>query len=264
MSCGPLTCINTNYSGKDNFPADREVAERALSVVPQGRELALANRYFLVRAVTHLARQGISQFIDIGTGIPSRPNVHGVARLVNRRATAAYVDNDPQVTVHNRALLAGDDGITAIDGDARDPAAIAADPELLEVIDFSRPVAVIFAAVLHFITDDENPRAAVACFRDLMAPGSYLVLSHITSDDSDPAAVAAIRRAYEGAAAPAVFRTARQIGRFFDGLTLVPPGITDVTQWRSPPGEPAPAYPVRFLAGVSRKDPEAGTPPGGP
>lgn len=254
----PARIYDYYLGGKDHFPVDREVAERALSVVPDGRELALANRYFLARAVTRLAQQGISQFIDIGTGIPTSPNVHGVARLVNRRASVAYVDNDPQVVVHNRALLAGSDGIAAVAGDVRCPAGIASDPELLTVIDFSRPVGMLFVAVLHFVTDDENPWAAVASFRDLMAPGSYLVLSHISSDGSDPAAVAAIREAYAGAAAPAVFRTARQIGEFFDGFRLEAPGIVDVSEWRSPDSGPAPARAVRFLAGVGRKDAETG------
>lgn len=257
-TASPARIYDYYLGGKDNLPVDREIAERALSVVPDGRELARANRYFLVRAVSYLASQGINQFIEIGTGIPTRPNVHGVARLVNRWAVVAYVDNDPQVVVHNRALLADDSRIVAVAGDVRDPAGIASDPEVLKVIDFSRPVGVLFAAVLHFVTDEENPWASVAYFRDLMAPGSHLVLSHVTSDDSDPGAVATIREAYAGAAAPAVFRTARQIGEFFDGLSLVAPGIVDVSQWRSPPGEPLPAPAVRFLAGVGRKDAQAG------
>lgn len=249
----PARIYDYYLGGKDNFPVDREVAEQALAAVPEGRELARANRYFLVRAVTHLASQGIDQFIDIGTGIPTSPNVHGVARLVNRRARVAYVDNDPQVVVHNRALLAGSDGIAAVSGDVRYPAGIANNPELLAVIDFSRPIGVLCVAVLHFVTDRENPWASVAYFRDLMAPGSHLVLSHITSDDSDQAVVAAIKEAYESAAAPAVFRTVRQIGDFFDGFNLVHPGIVNVSEWRSPEDEPVPAPVVRFLGGVGVK-----------
>lgn len=254
----PARIYDYYLGGKDNFPVDREVAERALSVVPEGRELARANRGFLARAVGYLASQGIDQFIDLGTGIPASPSVHEVARLINRQATVAYVDNDTQVTVHNRALLAGHDGIAAVDGDVRYPAGIANDPDVLKVIDFSRPVGVLFVAVLHFVTDRENPRASVAYFRDLMAPGSHLVLSHITSDDSDPGAVSTIREAYEGAAAPAVFRTARQIGEFFDGFRLVAPGIVNVSEWRPASPEPVPAPAVRFLGGVGRKDGEAG------
>lgn len=249
----PARIYDYYLGGKDNFPVDREVAERALAVVPEGRELARANRYFLARAVTHLASQGIDQFIDIGTGIPTSPNVHGVARLVNRHATVAYVDNDPRVVVHDRALLAGYEGIAAVPGDVRYPAGIANDPELLTVIDFSRPVGVLCVAVLHFVTDDENPWASIAYFRDLMALGSHLVLSHVTSDDSDPEAVSTIREAYQGAAAPAVFRTARQIGDFFDGFRLVDPGIVNISEWRSPPGEPLPAPAMRFLGGVGMK-----------
>jgi S-adenosyl methyltransferase len=249
----PARIYDYYLGGKDNFPVDREVAEQALAVVPEGRELARANRYFLVRAVTYLANQGIDQFIDIGTGIPTSPNVHGVARLVHRSARVAYVDNDRQVVVHNRALLAGNDGIVAVSGDIRYPHGITNDPELLAVIDFSRPVGVLCVAVLHFVTDRENPSASVAYFRDLMAPGSHLVLSHISSDDSDPAAVKTIREAYEGAAAPAVFRTTRQIGEFFDGFQLVHPGIVNVSEWSAPSGEPLPAPAVRFLGGVGMK-----------
>jgi hypothetical protein len=250
----PARIYDYYLGGKDSFPADRQVAEQALSAVPEGRELARANRQFLVRTVEHLAREGIDQFIDIGTGIPTSPSVHEIARLVNRNARVAYVDNDPQVVVHNRALLAGDDGITAMAGDVRYPAEIADDPEVCKVIDFSRPVGMLFVAVLHFVSDTEDPWESVAHFRDLASPGSYLVLSHMTSDDSDPDAVNAIRKAYSSASAPAVFRTARRIGDFFDGFRLEFPGITDVSEWRPLPGEQIPERTVRVLGGVGKKE----------
>lgn len=254
----PARIYDYYLGGKDNFPVDREVAEQALSVVSEGRELARANRRFLARAVRFLASEGIDQFIDLGTGIPTSPSVHEVARLVNRNARVAYVDNDPQVVVHNRALLADDDGITAMAGDVRYPAEIADDPDVCKVIDFSRPLGVLFVAVLHFVTDTEDPWESVAYFRDLISPGSYLVLSHMTSDDSEPDAVNTIREAYGTASAPAVFRAARRIGDFFDGFRLEYPGIVDVSEWRPLPGEQIPERTVRVLGGVGRKSPERG------
>jgi hypothetical protein len=252
----PARIYDYYLGGKDNFPMDREVAEQALSVVPEGRELAQANRRFLTRAVTHLAADSIDQFIDLGTGIPTSPSVHEMARLVNRNARVAYVDNDQQVVVHNRALLAGGESITAVAGDVRYPAEILDDPGVCEVIDFSRPVGVLFVAVLHFVTDAEDPWDSVAYFRDRMAPGSYLVVSHVTSDGSDPDAVNAIRKVYGSAAAPAVFRSARRIGDFFDGFRLEYPGIVDISEWRPLPGRQIPDVTVRVLGGVGRKTPE--------
>lgn len=253
----PARIYDYYLGGKDNFPADREVAGQVLSAVPEGRELAQANRQFLVRAVEYLAAEGIDQFIDLGTGIPTSPSVHDVARLANRNARVAYVDNDRQVVVHNRALLIQDAGISAVAGDVRYPGEFVDDPGIGEVIDFSRPVGVFFVAVLHFVTDSEDPWESVAYFRDLMAPGSYLVVSHVTSDGSDPYAVNAIREAYGSVSAPVVFRSARRISDFFDGFRLEYPGIVDVSEWRPPRGvhirEPA----IRVLGGVGRKSPES-------
>jgi len=249
----PARIYDYYLGGKDNFPVDREVAEQALSVVPEGRELARANRHFLVRAVSYLAAHGIDQFIDLGTGIPTSPSVHEAARAVNPGVRVAYVDNDTQVVIHNRALLAGYDGISAVAGDVRYPAEITDDPGVCKLVDFSRPAGVLFVAVLHFVTDAEDPWGSVAHFRELMAPGSYLVVSHVTSDGSDPDAVNAIRGAYANASAPAVFRTARRVGDFFDGFRLDYPGIVDVSQWRPLPGAAAPEISVRVLAGVGKK-----------
>jgi S-adenosyl methyltransferase len=239
-------------NGKDNFPADREAAELALSVFPAGRALAWANRRFMVTAVEFLARKGIDQFIDVGTGIPTSPNVHEIARSIIPTATVAYVDNDPQVLVHDRALLAGSEGIAVVDGDARHAGAFADDDDLREVIDFTRPVGVLFVAVLHFVRDEEDPWESVSALRDLIAPGSYLVLSHGTSDGSDPTTVRAIQEAYQNAAAPAVFRAERDIARFFDGFRLVYPGITDVSDWH-PTAQPQPTPGLRIIGGAGEK-----------
>jgi hypothetical protein len=240
--------------GKDNFTADREAAEKALSVVPDGRWVARANRSFLVRAVSFMAQRGIRQFIDLGTGIPTSPSVHEVAREVRADARVLYVDNEPSVTVHNRALLATCEGVVAIDGDIRQPYGIFASTELQELIDFSQPVGMLFVAVLHFITEGDDPEGIVRSFTKYMAPGSYLALSHITSDRTDPHVIATIQEAYAKASAPAVFRTKFEIQAFFAGLDMEGPGLADVTEWtayeRISSARPTA---LRFLAGIGHK-----------
>jgi hypothetical protein len=248
----PARMYDYYLGGKDNFPWDRAAADKALSLVPSGRELARANRAFLIRAVAYLAGQGIDQFIDVGTGIPTSPNVHEAARAVIPGARVAYVDNDPVVTAHNKALLTDAGGVIAVRGDARHPREFTDHLAVRELIDFTRPVGLLFVAVLHFITDEENPWDAVAWIQDRAAPGSYLVVSHITSDGTDPAAMTAIQDAYKEASAPAVFRTTAGIARFFDGLELAQPGLVQVPHWRNPHPSPAPAA-VRFLGAVGRK-----------
>jgi hypothetical protein len=248
----PARMYDYYLGGKDHFPADREAAEKALSLVPSGRDLARANRDFLVRVVTYLADQGIDQFIDVGTGLPTSPNVHEAARSVIPDAKVIYVDNDPLVMAHARAMLADSGGVIAVAGDARHPLDFIGHGAIRELIDFSRPVGVLFVAVLHFITDDEKPHGAVAWVRDRIAPGSYLAVSHITSDGTDPAAMAAIQDAYKEASAPAVFRDTPGIARFLDGFDLVQPGLAEVSRWRNPAPAPAPAA-VRFFAAIGRK-----------
>jgi S-adenosyl methyltransferase len=246
----PARMYDYYLGGKDNFPADREAAELALSVVPFGREVARANRQFLTRVVTAMARSGIGQFIDLGTGLPTRPNVHEVARSVHPDARVLYVDNDPMVCSHARALLATNDGVAAIQGDIRTPQAILNDPVTCTLIDFTRPVGVLFVAVLHFLTDDDQPWEKVAAFRWQMASGSMLAISHITSDGTPPDVQATIRDVYAEASAPAVFRTRPEIESFFGGLDLMEPGLVEVGAWRSL--RPSPPAPLRFLGGVAR------------
>jgi hypothetical protein len=252
----PSTARMYDYylGGKDNFAADRMAAEQALSVVPQGRRIALANRHFLARAVLRMTEQGIRQFIDLGTGIPTRPSVHEIARQAVPDARVVYVDNDPVVTTHNRACLTADEGIRAIHGDIREPGAILGNDIVRRLVDFNQPVGVLLVAVLHFITDDEGPERIIRAFTDHMVPGSYLALSHITSDGTDPDAMTTIKDAYADASAPAVFRTTTQIREFFAGFTLEPPGLIDVAEW-FPYAAVFSASPrkVRFLGGLGRK-----------
>jgi hypothetical protein len=246
----PARMYDYYLGGKDNFPTDREAAELALSVVPFGREVARANRQFLVRAVSFMARSGIGQFIDIGTGLPTRPNVHEVARSILPDARVVYVDNDPMVCAHARALLATNDGVGAIHGDIRTPQAILNDPVTRALIDFTRPVGLLFVAVLHFLTDDDRPWERVAAFQRRMASGSMLAVSHITSDDTPPEIQDTIRDVYAEASAPAVFRTKPEIESFFGGLDLIDPGLVEVGAWLSL--RPSPPAPLRFLGGVAQ------------
>jgi len=250
----PARMYDYYLGGKDNFAADRTAAEKALSVVPNGKQVAWANRRFLVRVVKHLARNGISQFIDLGTGIPTSPNVHEVARSINPGSRVVYVDNDPLVTVHSRALLADiDEGIAAIYGDIRYPRNITLDAKVREVIDFSLPVGVLFVAVLHFVTDAEGPCNSVAVFRDRIAPGSFIAISHITSDGTAPEVMATIRDAYSQARAPAIFRDRAEIGAFFAGLEMIRPGLVEVSDWRGNSRKPANPLALRFLGGLGEK-----------
>jgi S-adenosyl methyltransferase len=254
----PTRIYDYYLGGKDNYPADRKAAEKALSVVPHGRRVAQANRKFLGRAVKYMARNGIEQFIDLGTGIPTSPNVHDVARSVIPGARAVYVDNDPIVAVHNMALLADSgQGITSVRDDIRYPLTIIRNNAVSEIIDFDRPVGVLFVAVLHFVTDADNPYDAVAAFRDRVPCGSYLAISHITRDGTAPEVISTIESVYALASAPAVFRTRNEIGAFFGGYTLVKPGIVEVSDWRANGKRTAEPPALRFLGGVGRKGKES-------
>jgi SAM-dependent methyltransferase len=253
----PSTARMYDYylDGKDNYAADREAADKALSAVPDGKRVAWANRNFLARAVRYMAESGIDQFLDLGTGIPTSPNVHEVAHEVCPRSRVAYVDNDPLVIAHDRALLAGGDGIVAVHGDIRYPLNIITNRSVQEIIDFSRPVGVLLVAVLHFISDGERPYDSVGVIRDHLAPGSYLAISHITSEGTAPETIRTIQDAYAAASAPAVFRGSREIMRFFSGLTLASPGLVNVRQWRPDhegSQDQAP-HGLRFLGGVGGK-----------
>jgi hypothetical protein len=238
--------------GKDNYASDRAAATSMLRAVPHARAVARANRRFVERAVRHMAEAGVAQFIDLGTGFPARPAVHDIARTLIPDARVLYVDNDPVVTVHNKALLAGGEGVEAINGDIREPYAIFASPELKQLIDLDRPIGLLLAAVLHLIPPEDDPDSNIRTFIKYLMPGSYLAVSHLCRDGTDPDIIAAIENVGKKATAPAVFRTTGQIQAFLDGLDLIPPGLADITAW--PGRQPAPAQrpALRVLAGVAR------------
>lgn len=220
--------------GKDNFAVDRNAAARLVEAQPMVVAGVRSNRAFLCRAVDCLARQGISQFLDLGSGLPTARNVHEVAGRANGNARTVYVDNDEIVLLHARALLADHGRTLIVDGDLRDPAAILADPGVRGHLDFTRSVAVILGAVLHFVTDEEDPAGIVATFRDAMAPGSALVVSQVV-DDGDGAVSAATRKGaqvYAETTAPFFLRSREQVAAWFEGFSLVPPGLVDADNWR--------------------------------
>ncbi|WP_320065005.1 SAM-dependent methyltransferase [Micromonospora sp. RTGN7] len=256
----PARRYNYWLGGKDNFAVDRRSGDQIAAVYPAIRTLARENRAFLQRAVRYLAADvGIRQFLDIGTGIPSADNTHEVVQAVAPDARVLYVDNDPMVLVHARALLTSSQaGATAyLDADLRDPARILAAGELHRTLDLSRPVALILVAVAHFLTDADRPYDVVARLVDALPSGSYLVVSHVTTDlmsaeivDLWTAEVVAGRMKQD-----AVARSRAEFARFFAGLDLVEPGIVPVTEWRAevPESERSPLTEASIYGAVARK-----------
>ncbi|MEW9529740.1 SAM-dependent methyltransferase [Microbispora sp. NPDC049125] len=217
--------------GKDNYAVDRAVADRLLALAPDTRAVARANRAFLARAMRFLNDEGIRQFVDLGTGIPTSPSVHELAWEADPSARVVYVDNDPLVKAHNDALLATDPGVTTILADIRRPDLILADPALRATVDLSQPVAVLFLTVLHFVTDEEGAHDIVARWRGQMVPGSYVVISNMAAE-SDPEAVRRLHAATANTPAHSTFRPHDELARFFDGFELVEPGLVPVQRWR--------------------------------
>jgi hypothetical protein len=242
-----------NYwlGGKDNYAADRATGDAVMEVYPGIVAAVRAQRAFLGRAVRFLAAEaGISQFLDIGTGIPASDNTHEVAQAVDPDARVVYVDKDPVVLAHAHALLTG--GLTDyIDADLHDTPAIL--DKAAATLDLGRPVAVMLLGILQVIPDEDNPWEIVAQLVNAMAPASYLVIAHPTADMLEPGPGAeALRRYNENAAEPVVLRTHAQVSRFFAGVDLVEPGVVPVDQWR-PPAAVRPRSDMGVYAGVGRK-----------
>ncbi|MFC9326821.1 SAM-dependent methyltransferase [Kitasatospora sp. NPDC057015] len=251
----PARMYDYYLGGKDNFPADREAAEKVLALSPLVRISALANRAFLGRAVRHLAEQGVRDFVDVGTGIPTAGNTHQIAQEVHPDARVAYLDNDPIVLVHGRALLAAasQGSATVVQADLRDPDAVLATPEVRRLLDAGRPVGLLLFAVLHFVDDEDDPHAIVRRLVDALPPGSHLALSHATGDFTAPEAAAKGPAIYRAASAQLTMRTRQEVLGFFDGLELAEPGLVTAPLWR-PDRDPAPTdAEVAIWAGVGRK-----------
>ena len=218
--------------GKDNYPADREAAEEVIAMMPPGiiRGAALHNREFLGRAVTYLvSEQGIRQFIDIGTGLPTMNSVHQVAQSLTPDSRVVYVDHDPVVLTHARNVLHGVPGTRIIQHDLRDPEGILADPALRAMLDLSQPVAVLLTAVLHYISDSEDPKGLIARLLGPLSPGSSIVISHATADSF--AQFDDAIEVYENATSAMFNRTRAEVEKLFSGLELVEPGVVWLAEW---------------------------------
>jgi O-methyltransferase involved in polyketide biosynthesis len=241
--------------GKDNFASDRAAAEKLSRALPDASRIARANRAFLAAAVRHVAAHGIGQYVDIGAGLPTSPNVHECARAAIPGARVTYVDNDPVVVSHARALLATDDLVTVVSADAREYETLLSALELGGTIDLSEPVCVLFVSMLHFMADSDAD-ALVGAFRDRMAPGSYLVLSAGCRDDSSAPMGEDIRSAY-GSGTLLSGRTSAEIAAYFGDFELAPPGVVPVTEWplEVPDAQrlAQPPATAGMLAGIGRK-----------
>ncbi len=227
--------------GTHNFPADREAAEAMLRVFPVGPKLARTNRAFLRRAVRYLAESGVRQFLDIGSGIPSEGNVHEVVQQVAPDARVVYVDIDPVAVAESLEILEGNELATAIRGDLREPQAILSHPQVTALLDFTQPVGLLLAAVLHFVPEDDEAYDAVGQLRAALAPGSYVVASHATTDDvvHDQDDLNVAHDTYQQqTVTPLGLRSRSQFERFFTGLDLVEPGLVWLPLWRPAPDDP--------------------------
>jgi SAM-dependent methyltransferase len=249
----PARMYDYFLGGRENYAVDREAAERVILAVGPAiaYDAVWENRRFLQRAVRWLAEHGIDQFIDIGAGLPTQGNVHQIAQKVIPDARVAYVDNDPVVLAHGRALLADNSTTRVITADMRDPTAILTHPDLTAMIDLTRPVAVLFIAVLHFLPDGDGPARVTAAFRQAMAPGSYVALSHNTGDGQNAEVIAYIEQVYRSATSPMVFRSQGEIARLLDGFDLIPPGLVRPAEWH-PTKETPPSTRWQF-AGIATK-----------
>ncbi|MEU9388765.1 SAM-dependent methyltransferase [Streptomyces sp. NPDC048324] len=251
----PARMYDYFLGGKDNYEVDQEAAERFIQAAPEVRAAVRANRRFMERAVRYVvAEGGVRQILDIGTGLPTEPNVHQIARAVAPDTRVAYVDNDPIVSAHSRTLLDDDDtGTSVVLADLRDPRAVLDHPDVRRVIDFDRPVALLLLAVLHFLTEDDDPDAVVATLLDALPAGSHLVLSHATVDIHEDGRADAVK-VYKGATATMNPRRHARVLDFFGGLTLVEPGLVLVPDWRPQEPPEAGAPPIGIYGGVARKD----------
>lgn len=239
--------------GKDNFAADRQMAELFLQQIPSMRQMAMENRDFVTRSTRFLAAQGIEQFLDIGTGIPTSPNLHETAQAACPDARVVYVDNDPVVLAHARALMvsAPTGRVVYVDGDVCNPHHLLTVPELVRVLDLSRPVGLMLIAILMLIGDDEDPYRAVAELREALPSGSYLALTHPTHD-FDPEAVDVVTTAARKAGMTFAPRSRGEVQSFFGDWSMESPGLVPVKAWRpeTEPDQPKSAY---YWAGVAHK-----------
>ncbi|MBT2400534.1 SAM-dependent methyltransferase [Streptomyces sp. ISL-100] len=242
--------------GSHNFEVDRQAARKAMEFMPGLPKIMQANRAFMRRAVRFAADEGITQFLDIGSGIPTFGNVHEVAQAANPEARVAYIDHDPVAVAHSQAVLAGNDRAGVAAADLRKPQEILNSPVVGELIDLDRPVALLLVAVLHFVEDADDPQAAVDTLRDALAPGSVLILTHASYEGiplTQEQAGGTVG-VYKNIKNPLIMRSREQVMRFFEGFEMVEPGLVAMPEWR-PQTPLAQEDPFAFsgFAGVGRK-----------
>ncbi|WP_433873487.1 SAM-dependent methyltransferase [Saccharopolyspora sp. CA-218241] len=251
---------DVHLGGSHNFEVDRELAERAARMMPSLPSVLRANRSFLRRVVAHLAGAGITQFLDLGSGIPTVGNVHEIAQRVDPRSRVAYVDSDLVAVAHSRAILRDAPRATAVRADFRDAAAVLSHPGVTGLLDFDEPVAVLFFAVLHFVPDDDDPAGIVAAYADALAPGGHLALSHACSDDA-PSSTRQAAEMYSERIGGFYPRPLRRIAEMFAGLPMLPPGLVDLTDWHPDTDAPDTGTPDTGAPGAPGERPRTG--PGG-
>jgi hypothetical protein len=248
---------NCLLGGKDNFAADRAAAAQLIAAIPDIAAIARDNRAFLARVVRYLtAEAGIRQFLDMGGGLPTQSNVHEVAQQVAPDTHVVYVDYDPVVWSHGQALLGTAAGVAMVLADLTKPADVLGDPEVKRLLDFSRPVALLCTATLHFAADEDKPHEAIAAYRDHLAPGSYLAITHgsVEGEDQDPRGDNEhASSVFSQASAHLHPRPIPEILRFFDGFDLIGPGLAWMAEWRPDPGIPPAGRVTSLRACVGRK-----------
>ncbi|MDQ2880049.1 MAG: SAM-dependent methyltransferase [Actinomycetota bacterium] len=222
--------------GSHNFAVDRQLARRAIELWPEMPLVMQANRAFLRRSVRYLVSQGITQFLDLGSGIPTEGNVHQVAQIASPETRVVYVDIDPVAVAHSRAILDGNQHADIIQADMRDVAAILDDPRTRRLIDPTQPIGVLLVSILHFVPDKADAENIVAQYRKMMVPGSFLAISHAT-DAVGPDVVAPMTALYRRTATDLTMRSSGELAALLDGFGLVPPGVVFLPLWR--PDSPA-------------------------
>ncbi|MGV9882189.1 SAM-dependent methyltransferase [Streptomyces sp. NPDC003006] len=242
--------------GSHNFEVDREAGRRAMEFMPGLPKIMQANRAFMRRAVRYAVDQGVTQFLDIGSGIPTFGNVHEVAQRASDEARVVYVDHDPVAVEHSKAVLDGDERTAVLAADLRKPRDILGSPEVGSLLDLDRPVALLLVAVLHFVEDAYDPRAAVAELRDGLAPGSLIVLTHASYEGIPvpPEQADGTVGVYKDIRNPLIMRSREEIARFFEGYDMVEPGLVPMPHWRPDTAlEEEDPYSFSGFAGVGQK-----------
>jgi SAM-dependent methyltransferase len=255
-SPSPARVYDALLGGSHNFEVDRRAAQHGTAMVPDLPVSAAANRRFLRRAVTHLADSGIRQFVDLGAGIPTVGNTHEIVQAIDPGSSVVYVDIDAVAVAHATSILTGNDRAVAIRGDARSPETMLKDVERTGLVDLSRPVGVLMVALLHLMPDDDRPAEATAAVREALAPGSHLVISHLTSAQRPQEAARLSSEVAQRDRVSLVFRPRDAIAAFFGDFELVPPGLVELSQWRPDAAEldAGSGGSSLYLAGVGRKD----------